>query len=132
MAQGLTDSVFWCSWVITYGIMYGTTAVLNAIVLTSGGVFKYTPFTMVLLYLVSFSVSMIAGATLLSTFFSSAKVAGVLSLFVFFCTFLPYFAVNKPNMGAAVTWASLLAPTAFGMGSNNLSVFEGGQTVRNA
>jgi ABC-type multidrug transport system fused ATPase/permease subunit len=88
--MGLTDTVFWWSWIITYIIIYGFTAFINTCVLAYGGVFVYTGSNVIFVYLLCFALSMIALACLISTFFSKAKLAGVLSIFIFFAIFLPY------------------------------------------
>ena len=61
-------------------LMFGFTSLANAIVLKGGHVFDYSSFGVILLYFFVFACSMISMATMVSTFFSKARLAGTASV----------------------------------------------------
>lgn len=121
--MGLQNSAFWLSWIMTYVIMFTTITILMTIF--SRHVFKYSNLVLIFLILWLFSFSLIALACLVSSLFSKAKTAGLLSVFVLFAFYLPYFAVQSEDTALQTRLGtSLLSPVSFSLVMSELLTYE--------
>ncbi|CAM9333504.1 unnamed protein product, partial [Choristocarpus tenellus] len=125
--MGLPDYIYFLSWVITYMTQWLVTNILIVWV-TSGSVFLYSNKWLLLVWLSSVSIAVLAFCFLLSTLFSRSKTAATLGSVLFFGAFFPYYYVGGQSVTNVSTkrWASLLVPTCFALGSDTYAAYEGG------
>jgi ATP-binding cassette, subfamily A (ABC1), member 3 len=122
--MGLRNSVFWCSWAITYLIVFFVFSVL-ATLLSKPTLFKYSNGLIIFLYFFLFSTSLVAMALLVTAFFNRAKSAGTLSSFCLLVAYLPIIAVQGDSSGVdARSSASLLSPVAFSLTTRLMLKYE--------
>jgi hypothetical protein len=124
MFQGLSNGVFWMSWALTYLVMLLISSVLIMFVL-SKSVFGVIAPGIIFIVFFLFSLSSIALAILVSAFFSRAKTAGVISLFLLIAIFFPYFAVSGSTYTLTQKQAgSLSSPIAFSLGLQQILKYQ--------
>jgi hypothetical protein len=130
--SGLFDSAFWASWYITYTLQFLITSILITIV-GSTTVYKYSSKPIIFAYFWFFGIAMTSFGVWVSTAFSKAKIAGTAAYVVIFGAYVPDFVVGS-NPGAATAYprtvlqsCGLLPPTAFGLGGQQIALFEGYQ-----
>ncbi len=133
--MGLQYVSLYLSWFFTYGIMFTITSVCITL-MTHGALFSRSDSTLVFAYFFLFSLSIIAYCFVVSVIFSRAKTASTAGVVIFFMGFFPYFGVSTQSATAgAKQAASLLSPTAFGIGASTLATYEAGGegvTLQNA
>ena len=128
--MGLGDLALFGSWMAFYGIFWALLSLIIALIsntkLGSGGnIFAASGFGYVFIMFFLFGLSCSTFAYLISIFFSQSKTASSIGIVVFIASFFPVFTVSD---GAVATsdkvWASLLAPTAFGLTLNAAGLLE--------
>eukprot|EP01138_Halocafeteria_seosinensis_P011391 gb/GECG01011634.1/.p1 GENE.gb/GECG01011634.1/~~gb/GECG01011634.1/.p1 ORF type:complete len:2040 (+),score=216.84 gb/GECG01011634.1/:1-6120(+) len=122
--MGMSAFSLFSAWFTTYLIIFAIIAILIC-ALTSWGVFGHTNGAILFLFFWLFGAASTALCFLISVFFSRAKVASVVGSVLFIATFFPYYAVNGKLMAfSSKSWASLLAPVAFGLNLDVLATTE--------
>ena len=122
--MGLSNGVFWMSWAVTYAVMLLISCILIMLVLKSK-VFGVIAAGYLFLVIFLFSLSSIALAILVSTFFSRSKTAGVISLFLLIAIFVPYFVVSSSTASVSQKLAgSLASPIAFSLGMQKMLSYQ--------
>lgn len=125
--MGLTDFVYNMSWLI---VLFCQMTVVSALItlVTADSVFEYSNNVLVFVFFEAFSLSVLGLCFLLSTFFSRAKVASLLSPMIFFGLFFPFFVYSNEEFSVSTKSLSCLsAPTCFALGGMVFGSFEGGQ-----
>ncbi|GBG25686.1 ATP-binding cassette sub-family A member 1 [Hondaea fermentalgiana] len=124
--MGLQYSALYWSWFITYGaIFFVISAAITGI--AQAHLFSSSDPVLVFAYFFVFCLSIIAYCFMVSVLFNRAKTASTAGVVLFFVGFFPFFGVNSRNATAsAKAFASLLAPTAFGLGASTLATYEAG------
>jgi len=122
--MGLTDTVFWSSWLCTYAFMFAITAILITI-FSSGSVYAKSDGSVVFVFFWLFMMSLFAFGCLVSTFFDRSKTASTFATLIFFAIFFPYFAVNTDETSHATKiLACLSSPIGLGLGGVKIAEFE--------
>eukprot|EP00919_Chromeraceae_sp_WS-2016_P045866 GHVR01109062.1.p1 GENE.GHVR01109062.1~~GHVR01109062.1.p1 ORF type:complete len:1632 (+),score=425.06 GHVR01109062.1:892-5787(+) len=128
--MGMTNTMLWASWYLTYMILFVTTSLLVACICI--GVFPLSNFLLVFLFLCLFSLATISFCMLLQSFFSSAKLASSFASISFFLLYFPAYTVRgKGSSGAVKMAACLSVPTCLSEGIdviNNLELSSVGLT----
>ena len=128
MMMGLHSSAYWLSWITYYFAVYTVISIAITIIVTTMGVFSYSNGGLIFLYLWLYSMSCIAFSILISVFFSKAKIAVLVGIPVFLCSFFISFGVADPLIPMSIkTAASLLPCVAISEGTNVISRLERGQ-----
>ena len=122
--MGLGSAALFGSHMLWYALAYHLPVSLIIAGIASGSFFSRTPFgaTFILFWL--FGVSSTAFMYFLSTFFSSAKTASTFCILVFIAAYFPIFSFTDTSTQGQKILASLLCPTAFGLGINTIGAFE--------
>lgn len=125
--MGLSNAMLWLNWfIVTFAILFVDVIVIT-LLLTAGHVFTATPSSVIFVFLLLYSISIIAFCFLLSVFFSRARIAAAFAGIVYFISYLPYDFItnNEQNISAAVKSIACLFPsTAFGLGTEYITQFE--------
>lgn len=114
--MGLSDSAFWLSWFITYGIIMLATVLFTSIISVLA-IFQHSNFLVLFLMYLGYGLSVISFSFMLTPFFSKALVAGAIGsmMTVVFSVFV-LLAVYT-DVSSDVQWIlSVLSPAAFGFG----------------
>lgn len=110
--MGLTGSIFYLSWTITYTIIYGIISILSAAILQAG-ILKLSGYFYIFLWYYLICLASMGLGTLVTVFFSNPKVASILSFVVFFMSTWPSNYVVYPNVTADTKfWASFAPATS--------------------
>eukprot|EP00808_Paulinella_micropora_P009160 g5382.t1 len=125
--MGLSERAFWISWVITAGCSL-LLSISLLLVLTQAvvPVFPYSDTSLLLVFFFGYGMSTVFLGCLLSTFFSTAKMAGRVAPVVLVGCWLPYTALEdnqQLSLGVKLL-ASLLPPVAGSLGSVVLLDYE--------
>ena len=125
--MGLLDSVFISSWFISSLIQFTLIAVCITM-LMHFTLFPHTTFSLLFFYFWLFILSEITFSFLISVFFSSAKVAGIVGPLIIFACVIPRYAFFNTDENEAIsgkTLVSFFSPTAFTLGCDLLISYEG-------
>ena len=124
--MGLNNFVYDFSWFITLFIQMTIISLLITFV-TSTTIYQYSNKLLIFIYFELFSISIINGCFLLSTFFNHSKNAAMLSPIIFFISFFPFYTIKDPQFSIYMKMIfSLFSPTCFALGSQVISIFESG------
>ena len=125
--MGLLDSVFISSWFIS-SLLQFTLIAVGITVLMHFTLFPNTTTSLLFFYFWLFILSEITFSFLISVFFSSAKVAGIVGPLIVFAGVMPRYAFFNTDENEAIagkTLVSFLSPTAFTLGCDLLISYEG-------
>ena len=125
--MGLLDSVFISSWFISSMLQFTLIAVCITI-LMHFTLFPHTTFSLLFFYFWLFILSEITFSFLITVFFSSAKVAGIVGPLIIFACVMPRYAFFNTDENEAIagkTLVSFFSPTAFTLGCDLLISYEG-------
>eukprot|EP00947_MAST-08B_sp_MAST-8B-sp1_P005517 g5517.t1 len=123
---GLAARANWCSWFITSGVKSVLFSVLVAVVGKVGGLFRYSDPVIVGIMCLLFSFTCITFSFIASSFFSTARVGGVLGYMLFFLCSLPALALKGPGIPPwAKILSSVLSPCAFSFATEAFNDAEG-------
>ena len=125
--MGLLDSVFISSWFISSLLQFTLIAVCIT-VLMHFTLFPNTTFSLLFFYFWLFILSEITFSFLITVFFSSAKVAGIVGPLIIFACVMPRYAFFNTDENEAIagkTLVSFFSPTAFTLGCDLLISYEG-------
>jgi ATP-binding cassette subfamily A (ABC1) protein 3 len=119
LIMGLGTKTFYMSWFATYVIMYTITSFLVSFIMV-GTFYADNDFGAIFFTIWLFSLSAIALAGLLSTFFSKSRIAAMVSPIIFFILSIPLFLIANMSAGSRGILL-LLSPCALAEGYNLLS-----------
>ncbi|KAF3819618.1 hypothetical protein GH733_015127 [Mirounga leonina] len=125
--QGVSNAVIWCSWFLDSFSIMSMSIFLLTIFIMHGRILHYSNPFILFLFLLAFSTATIMQCFLLSTFFSKASLAAACSGVIYFTLYLPHilcFTWQDQMTADLKMKVSLLAPVAFGFGTEYLSRFE--------
>ena len=115
MIMGLSNKLYWLSWITQYFFVYTILAIISAIILGIQ-VFEYSNFFFVFLLFWLFGLSCLAFSVLVSVFFQRSKSAITIGLMAFLALFFVFFGVNDPRMLSTNKYLSSFIPSvAFGL-----------------
>ncbi|KAJ8311158.1 hypothetical protein KUTeg_011297 [Tegillarca granosa] len=130
--MGMSPSVYWASWFIK-GVLYLTVsslvyAVLFAVKTEKGSVLAESNPVLIFLFLMCYSISIIAFCFMFSTFFNKANIGANATGILFYLTYVPYFFLQQRyedmSVGEKIA-ACLLSNVAMAFGLNAVGVYEG-------
>eukprot|EP00123_Amoebidium_parasiticum_P015512 comp23006_c0_seq1/m.36687 comp23006_c0_seq1/g.36687 ORF comp23006_c0_seq1/g.36687 comp23006_c0_seq1/m.36687 type:complete len:1736 (-) comp23006_c0_seq1:41-5248(-) len=109
--MGLSTSVYWLGWFVKAFSMHILSMILFGVLLKAFGVIEYVNIGIVIVFLILYLIAIISFAFMVSTWFSSAKVAAAVSGILFFVTYIPYqlLQVRYKEMNSGVLTAACLA-----------------------
>ena len=125
--MGLLDSVFVASWFISSLLQFTVIALLITL-LMHFTLLPHTDLSLLFFFFFMFILSEITFSFLISVFFNSAKVAGIVGSILIFAAVIPRYAFFNTDPNEAIlgkTIVSLLSPTAFTLGADLLISYEG-------
>lgn len=122
--MGLGDMVLPFSWFIVYGFEFLVIALVISLSY-SGNIFSASSTVITFFFLWLFGLASIQFAYFVSAFFDRSRTAAILGALLYLAAFFPYYDVSggNPAHGRKLA-ASLLPPTAFGLGLEILSELE--------
>lgn len=123
MIMGLNTVPFYLSWLITY-LPQNIVAAGGIAIICHWTMLPQTDAVIVFVLFLLFSISTIAFAALLSSFFSKSRLAALVSPVIFFLTTIPSFALPADSGTEVFVGLSLLCPTAFGVGTKLIMQYE--------
>ena len=88
--MGLSDGIHWQAWFITCFLMMLFTIIPLILILKAGGVLPHSDPSVILVFLLAFTVSTITFCFMMSVFFSKAKLAAAAAGLIYFTFYLPY------------------------------------------
>ena len=132
--MGMAESALVLSWLITYTVQF-TIVALGLTVLTCfpilgakrGNLFVHSSPLIIFVFYWLFGVATTCFCYFVHVFFSRSRTAATLGAVFWLAAFFPYFAVNRTHTTVSRLWklvASLLPPTAIGLGLDTTSVLE--------
>ena len=125
--MGLLDSVFISSWFISSMLQFTLIAALITL-LMHFTLFPHTTTSLLFFYFWLFILSEITFSFLITVFFSSAKVAGIVGPLIIFACVIPRYAFFNTDENEAIggkTLVSIFSPTTFTLGCDLLISYEG-------
>lgn len=124
LISGVRTAPYLASWIVLYMIGFALLCLTIAL-LGRVSLFPHTNFLLLFLFLYSFVLALIAMATLFSSVFESAKLAGFLSPALLYAFILPYFAVasNSASYGAKLA-VCILPSSALALGAVKITQLE--------
>ena len=122
--MGLGDAALFGAHLLWYALAYHLPLSLLIAAITNASFFPRAGFGYIFLLFWLFGVASTALMFLLSSFFSQAKTATAFGSLVFIACFFPTFSFSETTLFATKRTASLLCPTAFGLGLNLIGAFE--------
>ena len=123
---GVSGWAHWLSWLITSLIVFSVITLTVSFTLT-GTLLKYSNAVYILSYVFFFSTSTVGFCFAVSSFFSRAKLAGIIGPVALFTTILPrfiFFGSNRYEQISAKRAASILPATAFCFGADIIADYE--------
>ncbi|XP_059179614.1 phospholipid-transporting ATPase ABCA3-like [Physella acuta] len=131
--MGLTSSVHWVSWFITYAVYLVPAMAIYAIIFSikvsnAGSVLANTDPSLFFVFLLCYSLAMISFCFMVSTFVQKANVGAAVAGVLFFGFFFPYFFMTQTYdtlTRNSKLGASLLFNVAMSLGANVIGIHEG-------
>jgi len=124
--MGLASNTYNVSWLIVLLLQMALTSLLMTRS-ASESIFQYSEDSLVFIYFLSFSLSLVSLCCLIATFFSKAKTAALVGPIIFFASFFPYYAVSDTDLSASLKLFACLSPTVcFILGGDVFMEFETG------
>ena len=93
--MGMNESSYWLSWFIYFMFVTSVIAIC-ATAITKTNVLPYSDWSLIFLYFWLYSLSLFGYSVFMSSFFTNAKVASLVSNFLYFITYFADYAVNSP------------------------------------
>ena len=123
---GLHESVYNVAWLAASITIFSAYALAVSCIVSSS-FFGHSEPSLVFMFIWLLFMSVMAAAFMLSTFFSRSKVAGMAGVVILFAAIIPQYMfldTNQYEAAGSKRVASLLSPTAFGLGTTILVQFE--------
>ena len=112
--MGLTDTPYWLSWMIMYGIIYTFAAV--GCTLVTIPIFEHQNKFVVFLVFFLYGLACMTYSMLIGAIFSKAKTAILVGLLVFFVSYFPLFSFNENTTEGTKTGISFFCSAAMAQG----------------
>mmetsp|Transcript_7608 Transcript_7608/g.12112 ORF Transcript_7608/g.12112 Transcript_7608/m.12112 type:complete len:1794 (-) Transcript_7608:303-5684(-) len=125
--MGMSTSAHFLSWFVTYILVFLVMCLLILLVTHFGRVYTYSNLFIIFLYFYIFCLCVFAFCWLVASFFSKATVAATVSSILFLGAFLGSFGLNEETTAGGKVLACLSAPICFGLGAQQISLFESAQ-----
>lgn len=126
--MGLSDSVFWLSWLITALIKQTALNTIIVAVAIIGKIFPYSSFGPVWVFFFAFQCTAIAFVFAVTSLFSKSRTGGAVGMLIYLALAGPSYALTSPAVPRAVKLViSLLAPAGFNLG---VSVIMSAETAK--
>lgn len=130
--MGLNNGVHWVAWFITSMLQASVTVTLITVILHYGKVLMHSNPVIVWITFLLFSASVIVLCFMISVFFSKAKLASACAGIIYFTSYVPciYIQIREESLAYITiseqikTLASILSPTAFGLGARYFALYE--------
>ncbi|CAG7837226.1 unnamed protein product [Allacma fusca] len=127
--MGLPNAVMWLGWLIDSFMVLSLSATMLSALLKFGNILPYSDFTLIWVFMISYSVSVICLSFLMSTFFSRANSAAAAGGIGFFLLYLPYNFFKLWLDRDALSWYHvlpfcLISNIAFGLGCSTFVELE--------
>ncbi|KAL3869286.1 hypothetical protein ACJMK2_041989, partial [Sinanodonta woodiana] len=125
--MGLGNLVHWVAWFINAFVMMLLTVIILVLILKGGKVLEKSDPSVVLLFMVVFSISTIFQCFLISVFFSRPNLAACCAGFIYFLVYLPYTLLIQWEDYMTTSYkllACLSSNVAFGYGCNFIAMYE--------
>lgn len=126
--MGLRDSVFWLSWFIIYAVFVIFLSIVCCVLLFTLKVFQNTSFTLILLLVTLYSLSVIMIGFMITPFFDKSRTAGILGNFAITIFSLLYFiqVFIDPSSQSTLPFflLSLISPSGFALAMDTALVAE--------
>ncbi|XP_077981076.1 phospholipid-transporting ATPase ABCA1-like [Glandiceps talaboti] len=125
--MGLGNGVHWVAWFINSFIMMFASSILLILLIKYGKLLTYSDMSVILFFMVSFSISTMMLCFLISTFFSRANLAAACGGIIFLATYVPYVMVTAWEEEMTQTHkilASLIHTISFGYGCTYFAIYE--------
>lgn len=131
--MGLRTSVYWLSWFIKAMIYLMLSCLFFGVFLSiklgdKGAVLNNSHPTLIYVFLLCYSVSIVAFAFMISSFFTSANVGATAAFILFLLTYIPYFFLQSRYETMSIDekiLACLLSNVAMAFGVNTFGLYEG-------
>eukprot|EP00124_Ichthyophonus_hoferi_P000157 Ihof_evm21s5 gene=Ihof_evmTU21s5 len=107
--MGLSISIYWMSWAVKAFSMHVVSMIIFGALLKGFQVVDFVNVGIVIVFLILYLIALIAFVFMVSTFFSSAKVAAAASGIFFFATYIPYQLIKPDEIHNGTVAASCLA-----------------------
>jgi ABC-type multidrug transport system fused ATPase/permease subunit len=114
--HGVSDFVLIVSWLLTYMVVFTPLVAAVAASTHFGGVFISTPFAVVWLFFLMFTVAMVSLCLAISVFFPSSRSA---ALFLLAVSLASYFLALQTSIDAQTQWA-LFPPVGLALGISDM------------
>lgn len=126
--MGLTDSVFWLSWLITALIKQTALNTIIVAVAIVGKIFPYSSFGPVWVFFFAFQLTAIGFVFAVTSLFSKSRTGGAVGMLIYLALAGPSYALTSPAVPRAIKLLiSLLAPAGFNLG---VSVIMSAETAK--
>ncbi|KAM7049562.1 glucosylceramide transporter ABCA12 [Acridotheres tristis] len=125
--MGVNASSHFIAWFIECAIFLLITVTFLIVVLKVGDILPKTDTALLFLYLMDYSLSIIAMSYFISVFFNNTNIAALVGSLVYILTFFPFIVllVIENHLSFSVkSLLSLLSPTAFSYGSQYIARYE--------
>ncbi|XP_027591452.2 ATP-binding cassette sub-family A member 12 [Pipra filicauda] len=125
--MGVNASSHFIAWFVECAIFLLITVTFLVIVLKVGDILPKTNTTLLFLYLMDYSLSIIAMSYFISVFFNNTNIAALVGSLVYILTFFPFIVllVIENHLSFSVkSLLSLLSPTAFSYASQYIARYE--------
>ena len=125
--MGLTDTVYWLSWIVTSLIKTGFVTLCIVVVAKVGKLFASSDFLILLIFFILFTLIIIVFSILISTLFSKSRTGGAVGMLFFIILSTPSYGLYNAGVSKGLQLLScLLAPIAFDFGALILNDAESG------
>jgi len=125
--MGMRASAHFLSWFATYALIFLVMSLLIIFITSTGRVYVYSNLFLIFLFFYIFSLCVFAFCWLVASFFSKATVGATISAILFLGAFLGSFGLTEETTQGQKVLACLSAPICFGMGAQQISLFESAQ-----
>ena len=123
--NGLSPITDLAAWTITALVKNTVMVTIVVAVACNVGIFKYSAFTVVLVFFLLFMATCIAFCFLMATLFSKSRTGGAVGMLVYMLLSAPTYALTIPGVPYALKIAlGLLSPCAFSLGTSIIVLAE--------
>lgn len=125
--MGVSSVSHFCAWFLECALLLFVTVAFLTIILKGGMILPHSNGFILFLYLLDYSLSIIAMSFLISAFFDQTNIAGLSGSLIYIISFFPF--IIMVSMGGNLSFSgksllSLFAPTAFSYASQYIANYE--------
>jgi ATP-binding cassette subfamily A (ABC1) protein 3 len=123
--MGLSDLVFWSSWLIT-ALVKNTLLITVAVVIISvAGIWSHTSFGVVWIFFFLFELTTISFCFACTALFSKSRTGGAIGMLVYLALSAPSYALTDNSVSSGVKlFLAIFAPCAFSQGASLITTAE--------